>query len=237
MQYLNKHLVEVNCGFQFNKETTPWDSTFFGRFYEKILSKGFTGKEERKGVQLKFEITKNNASFPSTEIDDQVIFKNSTGMAILMAKNKISFHMLSNYTVWENFVNSLIIPFSEHYKSLGLGNGERQCNIVYLNRFTKNRGEDLSDYFKIVSPVDKSLGEEANTVVQKVLDNGTNLLIAKFSAQLVNTFFNINLECGAVNKDISEMNSSDWIQQANKTHAPVKDFFESIITNKLRQEL
>ena len=35
MQYSNRHLREVNCSFQFPEETTPWDSTFFGRFYEK----------------------------------------------------------------------------------------------------------------------------------------------------------------------------------------------------------
>ena len=240
MQYSNLHLVEVNCGFQFHKETTPWDSTFFGRFYEKIIKYGFKGKEERKGFQVKFGIDarRNLPISPTSEIEDQVIFKNNDGMAILMAKNKISFHIVRNYTIWEDFVSKLIKPFSEIYRSLELGNGERNCNLIYLNKFVKPSTGKLSDYFTIVSPLNEALdGIEINTVVQRVVDNGKNLLIAKLNSQLNNNMYNINLECGSMNKDSALMNGEDWIDQANKTHKPVNDFFESIITQNLRDEL
>ncbi|MEO6252107.1 MAG: TIGR04255 family protein [Ferruginibacter sp.] len=237
MQYSNKHLVEVNCGFHFPKETTQWDSTFFGRFYEKIINRGFTEKEERKGFQLVFGMQRNRPMVQQPEVEDQVIFKNKEGMAILMGKNRVSFHVTQNYTVWNNFVDNFIKPYSEIYKTLGLGNGERGCNLVYLNRFNKSSSEPLSEYFKLVTPLDKSLGTETNTVIHRVIDNGSNLLISKFQAQLGSNAFNINFECGAQNKDTFAMNNPSWIEQANKTHGPVNDFFESLITEKLRKEL
>jgi len=237
MSIPNSHLVEVNCGFHFNQETTPWDSTFFGRFYEKIYDRGFTQKEVRRGVSIIFGLKENANSIPTQEIEEQFIFKNSSGMAITMAQNKISFHITSNYSNWETFVNTLIRPISEIYKKLGLGNGERECNLVYLNRFSKSKDEDLSEYFKIISKIDKTLGDEANTFVQRVIDNGSNNLITKLKSQLTNNTFNINFECGAVNKDRFAKNNSDWIAQANMTHAPIRDFFESLITEKLKKEL
>ena len=48
---------------------------------------------------------------------------------------------------------------------------------------------------------------------------------------------NINLECGAICKSVVCINNNDWIFQANQTHEPIKDFFESLISEKLRKEL
>lgn len=90
--------MKLICGFQFLNETTAWDSTFFGQFYEKIKSEGFTERQERKGVQIKFDGNlKNKGAVPltSSEIEDQIIFKNNiTGMPIAMGKNRISFHIV-----------------------------------------------------------------------------------------------------------------------------------------------
>lgn len=235
MQYSNKHLIEVNCSFQFPQETTPWDSTFFGRFYENIRSEGFIEKEERKGVQLTFGMQKNMLVVPNTQVEDQVIFKDAKGRAILMSKNKISFHIIRDYTIWDNFLNQFIKPFSEIYQKLELGHGIRECTLVYLNRFNKKKSEfPLSDYFTIVSAHNIDLGTEISNNVQKVINNGSNLLVAKFNSQLQNDAYNIHLECGAVNTDMNTKTDSDWIKQANDTHAPVNAFFESIITDKLR---
>jgi uncharacterized protein (TIGR04255 family) len=240
-QYSNRHLVEVNCGFQFQNESTLWDSTFFGQFYEKIKSDGFNEKQERKGVQIKFEPnSKGNTSLPftSSEVEDQVIFKNTDkGWAIAMGKNRISFHVLKNYTNWLDFASNVIQPYSQHYRALGLGNGIRTCNIIYLNQFIKPVGEQLSDYFNIISPINSSYGIETITSLQRIVESNVNLLITKLNSQAVANRLNINLECGAVCKNIACMNNSDWIEQANQTHGPVRGFFESIITEKLRAEL
>lgn len=241
MNYSNIHLVEVNCCFQFPEETVHWDSTFFGQFYEKIKSNGFDHREERKGVQITFNGDLANSSKPplsASQIEDQVIFKNNTThQAILLGKNRISFHIVKDYKGWESFVNDFIIPYSEVYKSLGLGNGKRHCSIVYLNKFTKNATDDLSDYFKIISPVEPKFGKEVMTFVQRIISNEKNLLIAKLNSQIVDKIQNVNLECGAVCVNEEIIKNSDWKEQANQTHQPIFNYFEEIITEKLKQEL
>jgi uncharacterized protein (TIGR04255 family) len=181
MQYSNRHLVEVNCGFQFLNETTAWDSTFFGQFYEKIKSDGFTERQERKGVQIKFDGNQTNkdaAPITSSEIEGQIIFKNnSKGMAIAMGKSRISFHIVKDYKGWLDFVTNFIEPYTNIYKELGLGNGERQCSVVYLNQFIKQNDEKLSDYFTIISQIDSKFGVERTTSIQRVIENDINFLI------------------------------------------------------------
>lgn len=243
IQYSNRHLIEVNCGFQFPQETAPWDSTLFGQLYERIKERGFIEKQERKGIQITFQgSVQNNASLlpltTSSEIEDQVIFKNSEkGWAILMGKGRISFHIVKNYKNWDLFVEEFITPYYKIYKDLGLGNGTRQCNIVYLNRFIKPVNEKLADYFTVISPFDSKFGTEVNTSLQRVFRNDSTLLITKLNTQILPDGLNINLECGAICNSINCMNQNDWHSQATQTHAPIKEFFESLITEKLRTEL
>jgi uncharacterized protein (TIGR04255 family) len=238
-QYSNRHLIEVNCGFQFPQETMQWDSTYFGQFYDKVKNLGFTEKQEKKGVQITFK-GKNNTSnlpFTSSEIEDQVIFINNIkGLAISMGKGKISFHVIRDYTEWNDFVNNFITPFLGYYKELGLGNGSRHCNIVYLNRFIKPTNEKLSDYFTIISEIEPKFGIETNTTLQRVIQNDSNFLITKLNTQVLPTGLNINFECGAICKSVVCMNG-EWLTQANQTHEPIREFFESLITEKLRKEL
>lgn len=241
MSYSNKHLVEVNCSFQFKEETASWDSTYFGQFYEKIKDKGFNKREERKGVQITFNgqlASTGQSPVTTSQIEDQVVFRNEdSGQAIIIGKGKISFHYLKNYLGWTRFVNDFIIPYSDIYKSLGLGNGTRECSIVYLNRFIKDTTTDLSEYFTIISHINSGFGKEVVTSVQRVLSNNNNLLIAKLNSQIIGDMQNINLECGAVCINEQSMKGNDWASQANFTHEPILNFFETIINRKLKDEL
>lgn len=237
-QYSNKHLIEVSCGFQFPQETMTWDSTYFGQYYDKIKDVGFTEKQERKGVQITFNnIASGNVPVSSSEIEDQVIFKNNfNGWAIAMGRNKISFHIVNNYSNWNDFVENFISPFLNKYLELGLGNGIRNCNIVYLNRFEKAITEKLSDYFTIISQINSDFGIEKNTSLQRVIENEKNILITRLNTQVANDKLNINFECGAICKSLECM-SQEWKRQAENTHEPIRLFFESLITEKLRNEL
>ncbi len=237
LQNTHNHLVEVNCGFQFPQETAQWDITLFGQFYEIIKTKGFTHREDRKGFQITFgPFNRSQEKIPVSEAqaEDQVLFKDPTrGLVILMGKGKISFHCIKDYNGWDEFLHQFIIPFFESYRSLGLGNGIRQCSIVYLNRFFKNTNSDLSEYFNVVSNIDQKFGTEVNTHVQRVISNEDNFLIAKLNSQIADeTNFVIELECGAVCKNNDCMLGDNWIDQANKTHAPIFDFYRTILTTK-----
>lgn len=241
MEYSNKHLIEINCGFQFPEETAQWDTIYFGQFYEKIKTFGYTDRQERKGIQIRFDATNlspNNLPITTSEAEDQVVFRNNTdGLAIILGKGRVSFHCVSNYKGWNVFADEVIRPLSEQYKSIGLGNGKRQCNIVYLNRFNKPSGENLSDYFTIISSLQLDFGTEIVTSVQRIMSNKDNLLIAKLNSMVIDNSQVINLECGAMCTNDECMNSVDWVLQANKTHEPILSFFNAIVTDKLKEEL
>jgi uncharacterized protein (TIGR04255 family) len=242
VNYKNKHLVEVNCLFQFNEETVTWDSTFFGQFYEKIKLRGYNQKEERKGVQIRFSGDLENVNslpFTTHPVEDQVIFRNvDEGKAIMLGKNQISFHNLENYKGWEYFVSNVVKPGYEIFKQLGLGNGNRNCSIVYLNRFNKSNEEELCNYFTIVSKLQPDFGEEKLCGVQRIVSNGRNMLIAKLNATTgLSGTKDILLECGSVCIDSELIGTEDWELQANQTHAPIYNFFDSLITSKLKHEL
>ncbi|MDZ4758626.1 MAG: TIGR04255 family protein [Bacteroidota bacterium] len=241
VQYSNNHLIEVSCGFEFPEETTTWDSTYFGRYFEKIKSLGFNQRTERKGVQIKFEANLIDASkepFTTSQAEDQVIFRDEEkGLAVLIGKGRISFHCVKNYMGWEGFLNEVIKPYSELYKTLDLGNGKRQCSIVYLNRFNKEVGDGLSDYFTLISPLEQKFGAEIITSVQRIISNKNNLLISKLNSQVIQNIQNINLECGAVCIDEECIKNNDWIYQANQTHEPIFNFFKAITTDNLRNTL
>jgi uncharacterized protein (TIGR04255 family) len=236
--YNNLHLVEVNYGFQFTP-SSPWDSTYFGQYYERIKEHGFIDKQERRGIQIDLSNSPVQVVRSGQTIDDQIIFKNSIkGWAIAMAKDKISFHVIKDYSGWENFKNDLIIPFYEIYLGLGLGKGRRQSNMIYLNRFTKDVSVNLSNYFTIIQGLDSSFGIEANTFIQRTFNTSDNILITKLNSQSrQDGKKNIMLECGAICKESKLMTSNNWQLQADKTHEPIRNFFEAIITEKLRKEL
>ena len=121
MNYKNKHLTEVVCGFEFERDSNPWDSTYFGQYFEKIKQDGFSEKQERKSLQIQFNHSNFQAPMISTSSgeDDEVIFKNNLkGWAILLGKSKISFHIVRDYKKWEDFRDNLIVPFYNKYLEL-----------------------------------------------------------------------------------------------------------------------
>lgn len=238
MPYSNKHLTEVICGFEFLEDPAIWDSVYFGSYFEKIRQLGFIERQERKA--MKFQVLPSNSNPgplpPVLPPEDQFVFKNPVkNWGITMSKGVISFHVLKNYSGWIAFRDELITPFYTYYLDLGLGRGARNCTVMYLNQFEKPVSENLSDYFTIVSTLDKHFGPEKNTIVQRLFkDPKDQLLLTKLNTQDIPTNrYRINLECGALSLN-SNMN---WLEQADSVHAPILKFFESIITDKQRQEL
>jgi uncharacterized protein (TIGR04255 family) len=162
MPYSNKHLTEVICSFEFLEVSMKWDSIYFGSYFEKIRPLGFTERQERKA--MKFQTlpgNSNTGSIPPLTPEDQFVFKNpAKNWGITMSKGVISFHILKEYASWMIFRDELIVPFYTLYLDLGLGSGLRNCTVMYLNQFEKRVSDNLSDYFTIVSNIDKQFGPE-----------------------------------------------------------------------------
>jgi uncharacterized protein (TIGR04255 family) len=173
-------------------------------------------------------------------LDDLVVFKNSVnGWGITMGKDRISFHIVKDYPGWESLRDKLIKPFYEIYANLGLGGVPRQNSVIYLNKIRKPITEKYTDYFTIISPLQEAFGIETSFFVQRVFNKEANTLVAKLFSQPIagSNEIDIILECGAVCISNDLIHDANWLRQAEETHSPIKDFFEAMITDKLRKEL
>jgi uncharacterized protein (TIGR04255 family) len=241
--YKNNHLLEVNCGFHFDLNDSRWDSTYFGQFYDKIKGFGFNEKIERKGIQVTIkedkEVTKSRIA--SQEIEDQVIFKNAnSGLAIILAKDKISFHSLGRYIDWDDFSKNFVKPMFEIYLNLGLGSGNAKCNVVYLNRFVIDKSSKISEHLNFINEINNLEDVyEVDSNFQRVFrKNDLTLLLRGNYIIDKNNLSNkiINLECGSIIDD-TKINIENLINIIDKVHSPIRELFENSITEQLKNTL
>lgn len=243
-QYSNGHLQEVVCGFNFINSGVVWDSAYLGQYNDKIAPLGFTEREERNGIQINFGDDQSNLSQPikvsAQKIEAVMLFKNEVaGQAITLGKDQISFHTVSDYKGWETFVSGLIEPGLQSYQELGLLKGSIRNNVVYLNRFEFDADEWLSEYFTFLSPIGTDFGLENSSVIHRILDYNEKLaLIVRLHSVLVaKGKKQVTLECGAVTKQFVGAEALSWLELASITHEPIRSFFESLITEKLKDRL
>lgn len=239
--YANKHLQEVVCGFNFANGGVVWDSAFFGQFFDKIVSLGFDEREERKGIQINFGDINSDVLNPikvsSTELESKMLFKNkSSGSAITLGKDFVFFHQINNYKGWEPFTTELIEPGLRFYQELGLLAGAVKCNVIYLNRFELREDEDFSSYFTFLNPIGTDFGTENSVTVHRIMDYNERLeLVFRFqSMKTSEDTRQVILECGAITKGFEHLK---WQELISITHEPIRVFFESLITTKLKELL
>lgn len=237
-KYNNNHLIEVNCGFHFLDESN-WDSTYYGQFYDLVKSEGFNEKTERKGIQvtIKDDKTTTSSKIASQEIEDQIIFKNNQkGLAIMIAKNKLSFHAVKNYKGWEDFTTTFVLPILDKYLNLGLGKGNFKLNCLYLNRFETEIGKATSSYLTFINDISKfeDLIEVDNNFRRIFRLNDLTLLVRgnRKNGNLGNENF-LHLECGSF-LDSNNLSVKNIDTILEKVHGPVRDLFENCITENLK---
>lgn len=243
--YTNSHLKEVLCTYKFVPGQTKWDSAFFGQFYDKISDAGFTERQEKKGIIFEINGTEKkgtDAILPNVqEAESQMIFRNPTqNFAITMGNSMLSFHIVSTYENWEVFNEKLMAPFIEKYIELSIYDKIQSCQVVYLNQFELAEDQKLSDYFTVVSPPFEEFGKETSVQVTKkyTTSNGA-VLILRISPQnkQPSTSKTITLECGANGNIANGIDIREWKTVSQNIKNPIKNFFECIITEKLRQSL
>jgi uncharacterized protein (TIGR04255 family) len=176
------HLTEVLCGLWFDPKSNMWDSTFFGKYHEKIEKLGYTERQEQKGVQIKFELKADaGKAMPTSEMNEmepRMVFKDlKNNYATLMAANFISFHKLEPYKSWEKLIEEQVAPGMKEYKEIGLGNNIVQVQALYLNKYVLNTDEKLSDYFSFIPAIqDFGSGIESNLGFQSQYELEPNLM-------------------------------------------------------------
>jgi uncharacterized protein (TIGR04255 family) len=229
------------CTFNFLPGEVNWDSGFFGQFFDMIRDEGFTQREEKKGV--KFEITPQiPAAVPTMqELDSQMIFRDpERKFAITMGKQLLSFHIVSTYADWESFNNELIIPYMGKYIGLGIYEKILSCQVLYLNSFRFDGKDSLSDYFKIVTPPMSQIGTEVFVNVNKsyLTPKGITLSVRVIPQPAAVPGTNqIMMECGAIGMVNNGLPIADWRSISGSVRQPIREFFEAIITPKLRETL
>lgn len=239
--YSNKHLKEVVCTFKFIQGSTKWDSAFFGQFYDKIIDGGFNERQEKKGIVFEFNPALGNQASTIQEGESQMIFRNTAkNYAITMGNQFISFHIVATYETWEKFNDDLIRPYMEKYLELGIYEKLFSCQLVYLNQFNFSDKEELSDYFTALSPSLKQFGREANVQLAKnyITANGVVLNLRLTPQPIAHEqTMTYMLECGATGTIPTGGEIKNWQSVSADVRKPVRDFFESIITQRLRGTL
>ena len=171
----NEHIVEVLCAMWFEPEMNDWDSTYFGKYHERILSMGFTEKQEQKGFEVKFEIH----PVPSQEVTDskiRMIFRNpKQKTAIILAEHYISFHKLAPYSSWENLMTDIVEPGLRAYREIGLGNGLKEVQCLYLNKHVLAKDESISSVFGFWPSIEE--GFETNILFQTKYDMSAGVTV------------------------------------------------------------
>ncbi|SDH70780.1 TIGR04255 family protein [Pedobacter terrae] len=236
--YSNRHLKEVVCTFKFIQGSVKWDSAFFGQYFDKIIGYGFTERQEKKGIVFQFNPAMGNQASTVQEGESQMIFRNpEKNYAITMGNQFISFHIVSTYKNWEVFNEKLMKPFMEKYIELGIYEKLFSCQLVYLNSFGFSPNDNLSEYFMVISNPLTQFGREANVQVAKnyITHNGI-ILNLRITPQPAGTdgLIPYMLECGATGTMQEGADIKDWQKISSDVRQPVRDFFESIITHKLR---
>ena len=241
--YSNKHLKEVVCTFRFVQGSIKWDSAFFGQFYDKIINEGFSERQEKKGIVFEVNANMNNGNLHAPtiqEAESQMIFRNKTkNYAITMGSQFVSFHSVSTYLDWDNFNENLVGPFIAKYIELGIYDQILSCQVVYLNQFNFDENESLSDYFTVVTSPFEKFGKEKSVQIAKSYQTDNNVMLNfRINPQpSVQGIKSLMLECGAVGTLVGGTSITNWKNMSQGVKAPIRDFFESIITDKLRRTL
>jgi len=242
--YTNNSLREVVCKFQFLESETKWDSAYFGQYFDKIKDTGFTLRQEQKGVRVNFDlVSKDDKLSPPKmeEMQSQMIFQNpDKGFAILMGFKTVSFHIVNNYTNWENFCKDLLEPYLVKYLELGLYSKAESCGVVYLSDMKFPLEASLNDYYTVIPAPLEGFGEEDIVIAQKNYFNrndATALIYRLHATRSMDINKNVEFECSGWTLPSEAHNNMELIDLARKTHGPIRAFFEGLITDKLRKIL
>lgn len=233
MSSLKHNLTEVLCSFSFDSNIDQWDSTYFGKFYDKIKSRGYTEKQEQKGVQFKFEIKAKEPLISQASTDQtetRMIFRNlKDNTAIILAPYYISFHKLEPYESWEKFRDTEVVNGMNDYISIGLGSSLKQAQMLYLNRYEFDSGTGLSEKFRFLPAVEKfGIGKEKSLRFQSQYEFEPNLLMQiKLNANLLpNSLKEVILECTCLAK--TTKNSDTFLSLVELAHSKNNEVFKAI---------
>lgn len=223
----NEHIVEVLFAMSFNPNTNDWDSTYFGKFHDKISPLGYTEKQEQKKVEVKFELTADKPSPELKESGIRMIFRNpELKTAIILTDHYISFHKLTPYNNWDHLLDSVVAPAFELYQQLGLGKDLLEVQCLYLNRWELKAGETVSKYFNFLPTVENGLEENVLFQSNYQMSDNISVQLKLNSTPKPNGNRDLSLECSSFAKATS---TDNFRTLGNKAHDQANNVYQKII--------
>ncbi len=227
MPETNQHIVEVLCAMWFDPKQNEWDSTYFGKYHDKIVGLGYTEKQEQKQVELRVEFKAENPTSEIKENGAKMVFRNPEQQtAIILTSHYISFHKLAPYDNWDYLVNTVVNPCFKLYQEIGLGRGLLEVQCLYLNRWSMLEGETISKYFNFLPLIEE--GKESTVLFQakyEMHDNISVQLKLNSAPQPNKTAF-LSFECSTFAKSTQ---SDNYRSLAAKAHDQANSVYQKII--------
>jgi uncharacterized protein (TIGR04255 family) len=226
---INEHIVEVLFAMWFDPKSNDWDSTYFGKYHDRIQPLGYTEKQEQKQMEFQLDLSTRQPNSQIREGGIRMIFRNPTlKTAIILANHYISFHKLAPYNSWEDLMESVVDKGLQLYQELGIGNVLWEVQCLYLNRWELKADESISKYFNFLPNINE--GKESNVLFQAKYEIPDNI-----SAQLkLNSTpkpdgsRDLSFECSTFAKAIS---STDYRILGKNAHDKANNVFQKIINS------
>ncbi len=224
----NSHVLEVLCSLKFDQHQNDWDSTYYGRYHDRLLPLGYTDKQEKKEVKLNLDMKSGS---PQTNVQQGVtsfVFKNKTlNTAIMIGPHFVSFHKLAPYNTWNNLIKDVLEPCFTLYKEMGLGKGLVEVQCTYINSMQLDEGQrGVFDKFNILQPPtgaqESSINFQGN---YELLPNTKALIRLNWNKIPQNGQKGIFFECSTFVK--AETNS-DYLKLAQQAHDSANLFYAQI---------
>jgi uncharacterized protein (TIGR04255 family) len=222
----NEHIVEVLFAMWFNPQSNEWDSTYFGKYHDKILPLGYTEKVEQKQVELQVNLDINQSAPVVKDNGIRMVFRNPQHKsAIVLADHYISFHKLAPYSTWDELMQ-MVEESYKLYKDLGIGKDLREVQCLYLNKWELKSGESISRYFNFLPNIAE--GNEANVLFQAKYDmpDNINVQLKLNKIPKANGSRDLTFECSTFAKNNL---SEDYQILAQKAHDSANDVYLQII--------
>jgi uncharacterized protein (TIGR04255 family) len=225
MAQTNENIVEVLFAMWFDPNANDWDSTYFGRFHERIIPLGFTQKQEQKEVEIKV-----GPHHIVPEVSDgklKMTFKNpDSKTAVIISDHFISFHKLAPYKDWEQLLNDVVDPCFKIYKELGLGNSLKEVQWLYLNKYQISQQQKISSVVKFWPTIDDGVETNVSFRTRYNLPDGESVQLQLNGNVNPEGLRDLFFECSTFVKAIE---NSDYRSLAIKAHDAVNKIYDKLM--------
>jgi len=148
MKYKNPSIVEALCEFTFAPET-PWDSTIFGRLYERVKN-DFPKREEGElltaTLTMSLQPTQTPAPPQMQRTPRMVFSRDDRTRLVQVAERVLTINVLAPYPGWEAF-RPMILDTMNAYRDITEIREASQVVLRYLDRFeTEDEQFRLGDW-------------------------------------------------------------------------------------------